>query len=138
MVPRHLPLDHLSLMDWLTWSIVGSVVVAYLSVKRLNLVAVGKAHECLKAGAIVIDVREEQEFKQDHIPGAINVPLNRLRDEISRHAAGQEKTILLHCLSGTRSGIGKVMLRKMGYPNSFNLGSLGRARKIMTAQSGKP
>ena len=80
----------------------------------------------------MIDVRSESEFQERHLPGAINIPLNRLSEEIARHAPTKEQPLLLHCLSGTRSGMGTSALKKMGYQNVFNLGSYGRAEKILS------
>ena len=89
------------------------------------------ARDCLRRGVKIIDVRSEAEFQEKHLPGTLNIPLNRLRDDIGRHAPSKEQAILLYCLSGGRSGIGKSILRKMGYRNAFNLGSYGRAQKIL-------
>jgi phage shock protein E len=122
-------------MDWPTWIIVGGAVAAFLVLKRLMLVRPAAARDWLKKGAKVIDVRSEREFQERHLPGAVNVPLDRLRDEIGRHAPDKAQPLLLHCLSGTRSGIGKAVLKKMGYRNVFNLGSYGRAEKILPAPS---
>jgi phage shock protein E len=122
-------------MDWLTWIIIGGAIAAFLVLKRLTLVRPETAREWLKKGARVIDVRSEGEFKDRHLPGAVNIPLDRLRDEIVQVAPNKEQPLLLHCLSGTRSGMGKAMLKKMGYRNVFNLGSYGRAEKILGAHS---
>jgi phage shock protein E len=118
-----------------TWIILGVAVAAFLLFKRLTLMRPDTAREWLSKGARVIDVRSEGEFQERHLPGAVNIPLNRLRDEIARHAPDKEQPLLLHCLSGTRSGMGKVSLRKMGYRNVFNLGSYGRAEKILGEQN---
>ena len=80
----------------------------------------------------MIDVRSESEFQERHLPGAINIPLNRLGEEIARRAPNKEQPLLLHCLSGTRSGMGTSALKRMGYQNVFNLGSYGRAEKILS------
>ena len=122
-------------MDWHTWIIIGGAVAAFLLLKRLTLVRPEAAREWLKKGARVLDVRSEREFRGGHLPGAVNIPLERLRDEVARLGPDKEQPLLLHCLSGTRSGLGKGMLKKMGYRNVFNLGSYGRAEKILAAQS---
>jgi len=44
--------------------------------------------------------------------------------------------LLLHCLSGGRSGIARGQLRSLGYPNAFNLGSFARAEKIVRSARG--
>jgi len=118
-------------MNWPTWIIIGGAIAAFLVLKRLALVRPELARDYLEGGAKVIDVRSEVEFQEKHLPGALNIPLNRLRDDIGRHAPDKEQAILLHCLSGGRSGIGKSILKKMGYRNAFNLGSYGRAQRIL-------
>jgi rhodanese-related sulfurtransferase len=67
--------------------------------------------------------------------GTINIPLDRLREEILHNAPDKELPLLLHCLSRTRSGVGKSSLRGMGYRHVFNLGSYGRAERILGRQS---
>ncbi|MCX6922829.1 MAG: rhodanese-like domain-containing protein [Verrucomicrobia bacterium] len=108
------------------------MIAAFLIFKQLNAVKPETAREWLKKGALVIDVRSESEFQERHLPGAINIPLNRLGEEIARRAPNKEQALLLHCLSGTRSGMGTSALKKMGYQNVFNLGSYGRAEKILS------
>jgi len=119
-------------MNLSTWIILGVAIAAFLIYKRLTLMRPDKARDWLNRGARVIDVRSEREFQEAHLPGAVNIPLNRLRDEIARLAPSKEQPLLLHCLSGGRSGMGAAMLKKMGYRNAFNLGSYGRAEKILT------
>jgi phage shock protein E len=118
-------------MNWHTWIIVGGAVAAFLVYKRLTLLRPDTARDWLKKGAIVLDVRSEGEFSGGHLPGAINIPLDRLSAEIGRLAPDKDQPLLLHCLSGTRSGIGKGTLQKLGYRHVFNLGSYGRARQIL-------
>ncbi len=118
-------------MTWLTWLAFGGAVALFLLVKRLSLVRPDVARGCLKEGAPVIDVRTESEFRARHLPKAINIPLDRLSEEILRRAPDKEQPILLHCLSGGRSGIAKGILKRMGYRRALNLGSYGRAERIL-------
>jgi phage shock protein E len=122
-------------MEWLTWMIIEGALVAFLVLARLTLVGSATAREWLKKGAIVVDVRGEAEFQKRHLPGAENIPLDRLRDQKIRVAPNKDQPLLLYSLSGTRSGMGKVLLRKMGYPNVFNLGWYERAERILGAWS---
>ena len=110
--------------------------MVFLLLKRLSLVSPATARECLKQGALVIDVRTREEFQERHLPAAVNLPLGQLRDGIARCAPDREQRLLLHCLSGTRSGVARAMLKKMGYRNVFNLGSYGRAQRILAAERG--
>jgi phage shock protein E len=121
-------------MNLVTWIVIAGAVVAFLLLKRLSLVTPATAREWLKKGALVIDVRSEGEFQERHLPGAINIPLGSLGDEIARRAPDKEQAILLHCLSGTRSGMAKARLKQLGYRNVFNLGSYGRAERVLGAQ----
>jgi len=118
--------------------IFGVAIAAFLLFKTLSLVRPAVARDCLKKGAKVIDVRGQEEFRQDHLPGAINIPLDQLRSQIGQYAPRKEEPILLHCLSGGRSGIGKAMLKGMGYRKCFNLGSLARARKLLEGSASDP
>ena len=123
-------------MNLVTWIAVVGVVAAFLLLKRLSLANPAAACEWLNKGALVIDVRSEGEFQQRHLPRAINIPLGGLGDEIARRAPDKEQAILLHCLSGTRSGIAKARLKQMGYRNVFNLGSYCRAAGILGERNG--
>ncbi len=122
-------------MNLVTWIVIVGAVLAFLLLKRLGLVSPATAREWLNKGALVIDVRSEGEFQQRHLPQAINIPLGRLDAEISRRAPDKEQAILLHCLSGTRSGMAQAQLKRMGYRHVFNLGSYGRAKNILGPQS---
>ena len=114
-----------------SWTIIGGGIAGLVIFKRLAFVAPAKARESLKAGGIIIDVRSEAEFKEGHLPKALNIPLDRLGEEIARRAPDKNRPILLHCLSGGRSGIGRSILKRHGYLNVSNLGSYQRARKII-------
>ena len=119
------------------WLILAAVVAAVILWKRLALLTPARARAYLRQGAVVIDVRSEAEFQERHLPAAVNIPLGRLRDEIDRHAPNKDQPILLHCLSGGRSGIGQGLLKSMGYREAHNLGSYGRAEKILAADTVK-
>jgi len=121
-------------MDWLTWIIIDCTLAAFLILIRLTLVGPEKAREWLDKGGSVVDLRSEDEFQKGHLRGAVNVPLDQLRDASGWLAPNKEQPLLLHSQSGVRSGMGKAMLRRMGYPNVFNLGSCGRAERILGSQ----
>ena len=60
--------------------------------------------------AFLVDVREADEYKAGHIPGAINIPLSAIADT----ALPKDQTIFLYCLRGTRSRQAAGILKKMG------------------------
>ena len=68
---------------------------------------------------IIVDVREEVEFKSGHILGAINIPLGEIEDS----NLDQDKTIIVYCRSGNRSSKAKEQLEELGY-KVYDLGSI--------------
>ena len=118
-------------MSWNSVLVVSLVLAAILGLKRFGLVSVKTARQYLKAGALVVDVRSVEEFNAGHLAEAMNIPLSELQHSVPRRVSDKDRILLLHCLSGTRSGIAKRMLKGMGYQNVFNLGSYGRARRIV-------
>lgn len=118
-------------MDWTLIAIVGVAILLFFALKRAGFVSANEARRHLQAGALVVDVRSEQEFLTRHLPGALNIPLGEIRAAIQQHAPEKSRPVLVHCLSGGRSEIAKRMLRGMGYTQVFNLGSYGRAERIV-------
>jgi phage shock protein E len=117
-------------MSLTAWIIVTAVVAAFFALKRASFLSAETARQFLKEGALIVDVRNPGEFNSGHVPGAINVPLGELSAEAPRRFPDKNRVLLLHCLSGTRSGIARGQLRKIGYSSVYNLGSYGRAERI--------
>ena len=109
----------------------GAILVVFLVLKRIGLISLQKARTHLKSGATLVDVRSTAEFKSRRLPGAVNVPLNDLHTSAGRHLPDKNKVLLLHCQSGSRSAMACRALKQMGYTNVFNLGSLGRAQRVV-------
>ena len=63
------------------------------------------------SGAVLLDVRETEEFYSGHIPGAVNIPLSTI-DTIS---IPKTSTLFVYCLRGTRSKRAVSILKRMGY-----------------------
>jgi rhodanese-related sulfurtransferase len=118
-------------MNWSIAIIAGIVFVAFFVWKRLSFVSAEVARKQLAEGAVVIDVRSPEEFRSGHVPNAVNIPLGELRESLPRRVKDKSQVLLLHCLSGGRSGIAQQQIKGMGYQNVFNLGSYGRAQQIV-------
>lgn len=119
-------------MDWTIVIIAGVVFAALFVLKRLSFVSAEAARKHLREGALVIDVRSPEEFRGGHVTSAVNIPLDELQESLPRHVKDKGQVLLLHCLSGGRSGVAKMQLRRMGYTHVFNLGSYNRAKRIVT------
>jgi phage shock protein E len=118
-------------MNWNWILIIGGVMAAMFLLKRMSFISPEAARQHLQQGALVIDVRSAGEFNSGHLPNAINIPLDGIETVLPRRVKDKNQMLLLHCLSGMRSGMAKQKLKSLGYANVFNLGSLARARKIV-------
>ncbi len=78
--------------------------------------------EKLQAGATVVDVRSEAEFRGGAYRGAINVPLPVLATRLDRIPKG--RPVVVYCASGARSAAAARLLRKAGYADVSNAGGL--------------
>ena len=68
---------------------------------------------------VIVDVRTKEEYETLHVKGAINIPYDEIDEDTD---LPKEKTILVYCKSGTRSGIAEETLTKLGY-EVINLGA---------------
>ncbi len=71
--------------------------------KHKEITATQLAELIGKGEALVVDVREVNEFADGHIPGAVNMPLSTF--QASKLPKAEGKTIILNCLGGKRSGM---------------------------------
>lgn len=121
-------------MNWTTIAIFVAAVLVFLFLKRAGQIAAKDAQAHLQNGALVIDVRTPGEFSSGHLSGAINLPLDQIEKSLPRRVKDKSQALLLHCQSGMRSGIAKRKLNALGYVNAFNLGSYGRAARIVNSK----
>ena len=69
-------------------------------------------------GTVVVDVREQYEFEESHIPGAVHVPRGHLESRIEAAAPGKSDRVVLYCASGNRSALAAhTMQSLLGYEN---------------------
>lgn len=74
---------------------------------------------------LLLDVRTDSEFAQAHIPGAVNIPYNLLPDALPEGTA-KDKTIIVYCRSGNRSGTARRILSNAGYTKLHDFGGISR------------
>ena len=75
------------------------------------------------AGAVLLDVRTPQEYREGHIPGSKNVPLQEL-DKVDSVAENKDTMLYVYCRSGARSRQAVSILKHMGYTNVHNIGGI--------------
>lgn len=101
-------------------------VVNYAALVALNIlngqfrqVPVTKVRELVENNALIIDVREKDEYVLGHLKNAVNIPLSEIRgrlDEIPK-----DKTVYLYCRSSQRSYNAVMALQNLGYDNVINI-----------------
>lgn len=82
----------------------------------------------------LIDVRSAGEYAGGHIDGALNLPLDRLAQDVARTVPDRGTPLLLYCQSGMRSGMACQALQQMGYTQVRNGGGVGG----LSLQLGRP
>jgi phage shock protein E len=71
----------------------------------------------------LLDVRSKMEFDENHIAGAINIPLDMVEINI-KNIETMQKPIVVYCLSGGRSGIATDILQQNGIEDVYNGGGI--------------
>ena len=74
-------------------------------------------------GAVLLDVRTPDEYRQGHISGSKNIPLQSI-NKVTGVIDNKATPIFVHCLSGARSRQASAILQQMGYTNVKNIGGI--------------
>jgi sulfur-carrier protein adenylyltransferase/sulfurtransferase len=85
---------------------------------RIDEVDPAVVREQVSNGAVVIDVRETEEWSTGHIPGAKHVPKSFLESRIEGAAPERDQHVILYCQSGNRSAwAARTLIDDLGYSN---------------------
>ncbi len=88
---------------------------------QIREVSVADTLERLRRGAVLIDVREDNEFQAAHAGGAEHIGRGVIeRDIVTKHPA-KDTELILYCGGGYRSALAAVNLQKMGYTNVWSM-----------------
>jgi molybdopterin/thiamine biosynthesis adenylyltransferase/rhodanese-related sulfurtransferase len=71
--------------------------------------------------AVAVDVREQDEWDEGHLPGAVHVPRGFLEQRIEQAAPDRRKPVILYCAGGARSALAAKTLEELGYERVFSL-----------------
>ncbi len=83
---------------------------------RIDEVDPSSVHDQLSNGAVVIDVREPEEWSTGHIPGARHVPKSYFESRIEGTVGDRSQHVILYCQSGVRSAwAARTMIEDLGY-----------------------
>ncbi len=70
---------------------------------------------------LLVDVREQDEWSEGHLPGAVHVPRGNLESRIERAAPDRAGPIVVYCQAGNRSAFAAKTLEELGYENVVSL-----------------
>ena len=73
---------------------------------------------------IILDVREQDEFDEGHIPGARLLPYTEIENKAEEMLVDKDAQVLVYCRSGRRSKIAAESLAKLGYTNVKEFGGI--------------
>lgn len=103
----------------------GGLVLWQLSRTMMGKVPPARAHALVEAGAKLVDVRTKAEHAGGHIDGSINIPVSELSSRASE-LGDKAKPVVVYCASGARSASAKGILRRAGFTDVHDLGSIAR------------
>jgi len=72
-------------------------------------------------GAVVLDVREPDEYEQGALPGAVHIPRGHLESQIENRVADHDTPLVVYCAGGTRSAFAADTLSQLGYTNVVSM-----------------
>lgn len=91
--------------------------VELLKAPLISQVDLSEAKQLEASGAIWLDVRFPSEYKFDHMPGAVNAPLNEIRAQIS--SLDKSKEYIVYCQTGRRSSAAAFIMAQAGFQVSL-------------------
>lgn len=111
----------------MSWPVIAVVSVALVALLRIAVLKGGRVSsnvvkEKIAAGASIVDVRTPEEFRQGSYPGAVNIPLQVLRQRLGE--IDRSRPVVVFCASGGRSAVAAQVLTAAGYTDVSNAGGL--------------
>jgi rhodanese-related sulfurtransferase len=86
--------------------------------KKITEISPTDAASAVKSGAaVLVDVREKEEWEAEHVPDAIHLSRGTIEGEIEEKVLDPNTVIICHCGGGGRSALAAESLQKMGYKN---------------------
>jgi phage shock protein E len=85
-----------------------------------NVAAAEQAWQMIDEGALLIDVRSASEFASGTIDGSVNIPHTEIENLVKLIGDDLDRSVVVYCRSGNRSGRAQTALEKLGYTGVFN------------------
>jgi len=71
--------------------------------------------------AIVLDVREDSEYREGHVINSIHIPLGLLDGRVDELGEDRDKALMVYCRSGTRAAKAASLLQKQGFKSVYKM-----------------
>jgi len=98
-----------------------SVGIAPVQAEALRHIDVQQAQQMKNQGALLVDVREPDEYAGGHAPGSVLIPVGQLNQRLKELDGYQNKPVVLICRSGRRSMAAAEILQKAGFGEIRNV-----------------
>jgi sulfur-carrier protein adenylyltransferase/sulfurtransferase len=82
---------------------------------EIREVSTAEARALEGAGAVLLDVREADEWSEGHVPGAVFIPRGYLELQVEEKVKDKDREVVVYCAGGTRSALGVKSLQELGY-----------------------
>ncbi|HAX72928.1 MAG TPA: hypothetical protein DCY20_05340 [Firmicutes bacterium] len=99
----------------------GGVEHAYANLKDVPIIEGNEVDQFIEKypNVLIIDVRDNREYKEGHIKGAINIPLKDINQKIDEIKSLNPQSILLYCKTGKRSAEARNLLNKAELKDTY-------------------
>ena len=105
----------------------GFLKVAERARAEIQEIDVEEARKRAAAGAVLIDVREDNEWEAAHARGAVHIGKGVIERDIEKLIPDQDAEIILYCGGGYRSALAAKAIGEMGYKNVKSMAGGWRA-----------
>ena len=95
-------------------------------VAEYEMITAQQAKEIMdtQEGYVILDTRTEEEYEQGHIPGAIVISHEEIKEKAESVLTDKDQLILVYCRSGRRSKLAAQDLADLGYTNVKEFGGI--------------
>ena len=95
-------------------------------VAEYEMITAQQAKEIMdtQEGYVILDTRTEEEYEQGHIPGAIVISNEEIKEKAESVLTDKDQLILVYCRSGRRSKLAAQDLADLGYTNVKEFGGI--------------
>ncbi len=95
----------------------------FFSPPNVPSIDVQDAYEKISKGEVeyLLDVRTPGEFERGALKNSVNIPLDAFEGQIEKVVQNKDATVLVYCLSGSRSVFAVQIMQQMGYTNVFDI-----------------